>query len=263
MDVKLPLLLKVLSLPSKFIFNSLFNNADAITCASLDYIKNSEISKFYKNNDKKFYEISFGVDINKFKPSEQKKINNKLNILFVGGLDKAHYFKGLNILLKSLSKLQKDNYKLTVVGSGDLREKYEEQADKLGIKKFVKFAGRVSDKDLPSYYGNADVFVLPSINRCEAFGLVLLEAMACGVAVIASSLPGVRSVFKNNEHGFLVNPGDSDDLTSKIKIFLENKDLIKKMGEAGRKLVEDEYDWNKVGKKLDLIYYYIEGEKSL
>ncbi|MFH1661824.1 MAG: glycosyltransferase family 4 protein [Candidatus Falkowbacteria bacterium] len=261
MDSKLSFVFKIFSAPSKFIFNSLFENASAITCASLDYVKNSGISKIYKKYNHKFYEISFGVDINKFKSEENKKIDNKLNILFVGGLDKAHYFKGLGILLKAVSGFKKNSYKLRIVGDGNLREKYKEQAEKLGIKKFIKFAGRVSDEDLPDHYRKADVFVLPSINRCEAFGLVLLEAMACGTPVIASDLPGVRSVFKNNEHGFLVRPGSADDLANKIKIFLENKELIKKMGEAGRKLVEDEYDWNKVGKKLDLIYYFVQSEK--
>ena len=100
MDViGLPWMIKVLSLPSRLIRSSLFKYADKVTCASIDYIKNSDIADFYKKNPRKFFEIPFGVDINTFKPNDKPPAFEKKTILFVGGLDKAHYFKGIEVCL--------------------------------------------------------------------------------------------------------------------------------------------------------------------
>ena len=77
--------------------------------------------------------------------------------------------------------------------------KYKKIAKNIGIKKYVNFLGGVNDEELIKNYQKANIFVLPSVNSHEAFGVVLLEALSCGVPVIASNLPGVRSVFKNKE----------------------------------------------------------------
>jgi glycosyltransferase involved in cell wall biosynthesis len=241
----------------------LFRAADIITCASLDYVKRSGLSKYYQKNKNKFREISFGVDLNNFKPApaKQKERDGYKTILFVGGLDRAHYFKGVDVLIKAVSKLltlpagrQVDSFQLLIVGDGDLRAEYEGLAKKLGIDDKVIFAGRVADRNLPAYYNNCDVLVLPSINQGEAFGIVLLEAMASGKPVIASDLPGVRGVFQNGKQGLLARPGDAGDLTEKIRIILSDENLAKKMGQEGRKLAEEKYDWRKVGQKLNEIY---------
>ena len=96
---------KILSLPTKIIQNSLFKKAEVVTCASLDYVKNSDIAKIYKKYPAKFRQIPFGVDTDKFSPASKKE-NKVKNILFVGALDKAHYFKGVNILLKAISDIR-------------------------------------------------------------------------------------------------------------------------------------------------------------
>lgn len=254
MDVAgLSFLAKLLSLPSKLICNSLFKQADIITCASIDYIKHSNISKFYKKNKHKFFEIPFGVDIDKFKPDTEKKESKIINILFVGSLDKAHYFKGINILLNTASILNSNNFKILIVGDGNLRQKYEKQSIKKGLKNKIKFLGKISDEELPKIYRKSDLFILPSINSNEAFGLVLLEAMASGIPVIASDLPGVRKVFQDGIHGLLAKPGDANDLKNKIESFLTDNKKIKNMGLAGRKLVKEKYSWLMVGKKLNKI----------
>ena len=129
-------------------------------------------------------------------------------ILFVGALDKAHYFKGVDVLLKAMRDLE---YKLMIVGDGDLRSYYEAKAKNLGIDDGVVFTGRVSNEELSRYYQSADVFVLPSIDKSEAYGMTLLEAMAHGLPVVASNLPGVRSLV-GEDRGLLVEPGDSSDL---------------------------------------------------
>ncbi|MFA4940983.1 MAG: glycosyltransferase family 4 protein [Patescibacteria group bacterium] len=245
---------KILSWPNEIIKNSLFKKAEIITCASLDYVKNSDIAIIYKKYPEKFIEIPFGVDTEKFKPNNLQKITQKIiKILFVGGLDRAHYFKGINVLLAAISKLKIQNYQLQIIGDGDLKPEYEKQAKELGAADKIIFSGKVSDEELPAIYQQADLFILPSINKNEAFGLVLLEAMACGVPVIASNLPGVRTVFENGKQGLLCKPNDVDDLKNKIEEILSNEEKRKKMGKEARVLILEKYSQEEVGKKLNEI----------
>lgn len=234
----------------KFFLPLIMKAADKIIVTSFDYAKHSDIKNFIKKYPDKFVEVPNGVDINKFKPQNQE--GKTKNIIFVGGLDSAHYFKGVNYLLESIKDIHGAN--LTIVGEGDLKPEYEQHAKKLNILDRVKFAGRVTDTDLPKYYNMADVCVLPSIDKSEAFGMVLVEANACGIPVIASNLAGVRTVVNDGKNGYLVKPKDVKDLTEKIKRILENNDLAKQMGEKGREKVEKNYSWTAIGKKLDEIY---------
>lgn len=255
MDVKgLGIVAKLLSLPSRLIFNSLFRKADRITCASLDYVKNSKLKKIYRKYPEKFIEIPFGVDTDKFQTGN-KRASSQIELLFVSSLDKAHYFKGLEVLLQALNLLQSDpnlpEWKLNIVGEGELRSYYKDQAQKSGIRNKVDFRGGLKNSLLISTYQNSDILILPSINKGEAFGLVLLEAMACGMPVIASDLPGVRRVFTNNEQGLLVLPGNAEDLKNKIKTLLVDKEKKEKMGQKAISLVHQRYSWDKVGDELE------------
>jgi len=232
--------------------------AQIITCASLDYIKHSQVANYYKKHAKKFRQILFGVDLKQFAiQSITTQEKNQKTILFVAGLDKAHHFKGLENLLQAIKILKNSlhfKFNLIVIGEGGLKNYYKNLAKNLEIDEIVNFFGQVDNNKLVDYYNYCDVFVLPSISQSEAFGLVLLEAMACAKPVIASNLPGVRDVFKNSIQGLLINPGDIHDLVEKLEIILTNDKLAKQMGQAGRKLVEDKYTWEKVVKRLSLIY---------
>lgn len=237
--------------------------AKIITCASLDYVKHSNLSEYYLNNKKKFRQVLFGVDLNQF-VTYQDHINEQRKekvILFVGGLDKAHYFKGLKNLLKALKEIKKENnfknIKLNIVGRGNLMDFYKHLAKDFHLEKEVNFYDQVDDTKLVDFYNYCDVLVLPSINKSEAFGLVLLEAMACTKPIIASNLPGVRSVFKNGKHGLLVKPGNVKDLVHKIKVIINDKKLAEQMGKNARALVENKYTWEKVGKRLEIICNYV------
>jgi len=243
-------LFKILSLPTRIIRNSLFKRADIITYASLDYLKHSDIANIYKKYPAKFKEIPYGVDTDKFSPAIKKDSQIK-NILFVGALDKAHYFKGINILLEAVSEIRHPKSDIRIVGDGDLKTSYEKLAEKLDIKDRVEFLGKISDEELPRIYQQADLLVLPSINKNEAFGLVLLEAMACGVPVIASDLPGVRTVFEDGRQGLLCKPGDVSDLKNKIEEILADEEKRKIMGKEARILALEKYSWKKIGRKLN------------
>ncbi len=232
--------------------------AEAVTCASLDYVKHSFIGSYYLKHRDKFTQVSFGVDLEHFHPDADYSGINK-NILFVGGLDRAHYFKGVDKLIKAFARLalKLPTARLTILGNGDLVPAYQQLALALQLSDRINFVSDVGDEALIGYYQHAALLVLPSINQNEAFGLVLLEAMACGKPVVASNLPGVRSVFKNGRQGLTVKPGDVNDLADKILYILKDDAVQLRMGEAARQLVEKRYSWRAAGAKLNEIYYRI------
>ena len=276
MDVKnFSLKNRILSWPSLLIRKSLFKKAETVVCASLNYISHSQIKNFYLKYPEKFSEIPFGVDIQKYQPktinqpsknrllARAKEIvhhindhfikKDRLDFIFIGGLDQAHYFKGVDILLNALAKLSPHHWSLNIVGSGDLQAKYIALTEKLNLKKQVKFCGNLNETDLIRTLQNSDLLILPSTNSNEAFGLVLIEALACGVPVIASDLPGVSSVFENYQHGLLVEPGSADDLNRKLEFIFNNEDLRRLMSLSARKLAENKYDIRLIGEKFEKI----------
>jgi glycosyltransferase involved in cell wall biosynthesis len=277
MDVRgLNPLAKILSLPSRLILNSLLGQADTIVSASFDYIKNSDIKNYYKKNSAKFREIPFAIDTEKFQTKlinrhlDNKAISraqeivhyindkfirrNKINLLFVGGLDSAHYFKGVAVLLNSLFLTTNKDWHLKIVGEGNLRLHYEELAQHLKIDKHIEFTGKLSEADLVRAFQNSDLFILPSINNNEAFGIVLIEAMACGVPVIASNLPGVRSVFSDHVQGLLVEPGNVEDLKKKLEFIFNNEEMRRMMALAARRLAEEKYNLKKMKTRLEILF---------
>lgn len=242
--------------------------ADHVFITSKDYAKSSLISKYYANKKfkHKFSVLPNGVDTNRFQPStklpslvERFSADGKMVIIFVGALDSAHYFKGLNYLLNAVKLLEGNDWRLLIVGDGDLRQVYEQMSISFGLENKVFFVGYATDEELVNYYQVADLCVLPSIDRSEAFGVVLIEAMACGKPVIASDLDGVREVVKNKVCGRLVTPKDVDALKAGITYFIKNKQQRIQYGLAGRQIAVEEYGWKSLGeltlKKYQEIFY--------
>jgi glycosyltransferase involved in cell wall biosynthesis len=235
--------------------------ADKIIVSSLDYAKNSNVKEILEKNPEKFFEVPFGVDAEHFSPAQPRKdLADKFGlfagrtILFVGGLDQAHYFKGLEVLIRA--KAEVPNAKILVVGDGDLRPHYEKMVADLNLKDQIIFAGSVASEDLPDYYNLADVVVLPSLDQSEAFGIVLIEAASCGKPIIASNLPGVRSVVDYGVNGFTVSAGNAKELAEKINYFLNNPAAAKEFGKSGRQRVLEKYDLKKVGERLEKVLLF-------
>lgn len=258
--------LKLAALPSRLIKKSLFKQADWIICSSFDYLASSSLSKIYQKYPDKFQEIPFGLNTEVFKPADlnspsnnpladkAKKIikfvnDNFINrhhcqIIFVGGLDRAHYFKGVDKLIEAVSQLKNDNWTLSIIGDGDLRLYYQQMTDNLHLSHKIKFLGKLSGPELIRSLQRGDLLVLPSINKNEAFGLVLIEAMACGLPIIASNLPGVRSVFEDDQEGLLVEPGNVEDLCAKIEIMIGDYKKREMMGKLARQKALAKYSQN-------------------
>jgi glycosyltransferase involved in cell wall biosynthesis len=240
---------------------SLFKQADKICAASFDYLESSKIRKLYQKQPAKFIQIPFGTNQNpkgvrsqsaqKLKTQLGIKFSDKI-ILFVGGLDNAHYFKGVPILIDAIHKLNNKNIKLIIVGDGNLRDDYERQVSGLNLAEQIIFIGHVEQKELAYYYFISDLTVLPSTSRAEAFGLVLVEAKTFGKPVIGSDLPGVRDVV--GESGLTAKRGNADDLAEKIKKILTDKKLYDEFSGKALEEIKQKYNWDKHIQKLEEVY---------
>lgn len=248
---------------AKYYTPKLLKAADVITVSSLDYLLESNASESYKKNKSKWIDMPFGVDIDRFRLKNKESKNllkkhnldkNKKTVLFVGAMDTAHYFKGVEVLLESIAMLKSIGIEIQaiLVGKGNLLTQYKVKAKALKIEKQVCFAGFVSDEDLPTYYQAADATVLPSINSGEAFGMVQLESMACGTPVIASDLPGVRVLA--HQGGMTVKPNNVMDLSSALKSLETNQDFWENKQKKVRDIIKNKYTWKHVGNKLEEMY---------
>jgi glycosyltransferase involved in cell wall biosynthesis len=245
----------------------IFKKADKIIVSTKDYFQDHFLFKKFED---KIEELPFSIDIDKFKPCEKDselfeeyELENKKVLMFVGGLDKAHYFKGVDILLKAFQKLSKE-YLLIIVGEGKLKEDYKRQAEKLKINDRVIFTGGIKNKDLIKHYNLTDCLILPSINQGEAFGIVQIEAMACAKPVIVSDLPGVRTVLspqtgsrpagKNNETGFTFENRNIQDLAVKINKLFDDSEQYEKFCQNARQRVLENFSDKIISQKLINIY---------
>ena len=180
--------------------------------------------------------VPYGVDTSRLKPTPAvqaraaafREQHRTPILLFVG---RFVPYKGVDVLLRAVDGL--DAITL-LVGDGPLRATLEHQARELRLSR-VRFLGQVSDRALTALYHAADVFVLPSVTRAEAFGVVQLEAMACGVPVVSTDLPsGVPWVNQHGKTGLVVPPGDVDALRQALQTLLTDRRRRKALGEYAR-----------------------------
>ncbi len=257
----------IFSAHRRLLFPWLVNRVDRILVSSLDYAKHSALAEH--GLDDRIEEHPFGIEIDRFKPGKEVELRKELGLsaqtpvlLFVGGLDPAHHFKGLVELLEALSEIQDKSWHLIVVGEGSLKQTYMANAERLGLSARVVFAGNVSDEDLPRYYRLADMHLFPSTGRGEAFGLVAAEAAASGTPSIASELPGVRTVVRDGDTGLLVPPGDVIELRKAILTLLEQPEVRRRFGLSARTHAEQHYDWGPLMDRLEKTYESVLGQQS-
>lgn len=240
---------------------SALRSAARVLFTSRDYAQASYARPLLRGRSARVGELPNGVDIDAFTPGAASAVlragiapqSGDRVALLVAGLDRAHYFKGVAVFLQALAGLP-PNIKAVIVGDGDMRAEYQAMAGRLRLDARVTFAGRVADADLASYYRLADVTVLPSTTMGEAFGLVLVESMACGTPVIASDLPGVRTVVAHARDGLLVAPGDAAALSRALGRICNDDRLQRAMGQAGRVKAVAYYSWDTLGAQLEAEY---------
>lgn len=202
----------------------------------------------------------FSVDTNRFAPGDRYAAQDHFGIphdlpvvIFVGGLDAAHYFKGLDVLLHACARMTV-RARLLIVGDGNRREHFEMLARELHILDRVHFVRSVSFDDLPRAYCAADVHVLPSIDRSEAFGIVTQEAMATGIPSIVSDLPGMRTLVIPQETGTRVMPNDVSSLMAALEVLCTDRALRERFGAAARERAVKEFSQERLTDALVGVY---------
>lgn len=197
--------------------------------------------------------IPNGVDVNRFGgalPPLEQFDDGKLNILFQGRMEKR---KGFPHLLRAYAQLkwQFPNCRLLVVGPGNIDRDSARVIAERGLQD-VHFLGYVSDEDLPRYYQAADIFCSPATGD-ESQGIVLLQAMAAGAPVVASSIPGYRTVVTDGVDGLLIDPWNAESFTDTLLRLLQDEALRRKLGAAGLAKAP-RYHWERVTSEILEVY---------
>ncbi len=194
-----------------------------------------------------------GVDEAAFaaaKPLEHLADPGRPLVLFVGRLEKR---KGVDVLIRAFLRLRAANpdVRLCVVGEGPERERCQQLVPP-SLRPDALFVGAVSSADLPRYHASADVFVSVATGG-ESFGIVLLEAMAAGLPVIASDIPGYRTVMQDGVQGRLVPPDDPFALAQALDALIDNRRLREAMGAEGRRTAAA-HAWPVVAARIEELY---------
>jgi glycosyltransferase involved in cell wall biosynthesis len=203
-----------------------------------------------------FAPVPNGVDVEIFRPGTEPELRAALGVpasatvaAFCARLDHAHLTKRLDLAIEAAARI--DGLTLLVIGGGPLIERFRAQAAAAGAR--VVFAGDVRHEDVARHLRAADLLVMPS--TLESFGIVQLEAMACGLPVVISRLAGAREVSRDGEHGVHVAPGDLGDLVRGLSELLDAGAPARRiMGEAARRHVIAHYTWGRGAELLEAAY---------
>ena len=196
-----------------------------------------------------------GVDTETFNPNVNGDEIRKKYGRFIFSSGRMVERKGFIYLVEAVPYILKEfpKMKLIIGGDGPERKNLENEVNKLKIENNVIFPGFISDEDFPKYMKSADVFVLPSIvdskGDTEGLGLVLAEAMACGVPVIGTKVGGIPYIIKNSGGGFLVEQKNPKELAEKIIMLLKDEKLRKEMGKIGRKYAKEKFGWGEIAER--------------
>jgi glycosyltransferase involved in cell wall biosynthesis len=194
--------------------------------------------------------VSNGVD-DEFLHTGPRVPHSKPRLLFVGRLSVQ---KNLPQLLHALDGVS-EQFETTLVGDGELEAQLRQAARDLGLQN-VQFHGRVDGPDLRELYRNADVFVLPS--EREGMPLVLLEALAMGLPIVATDVPGNRELVSSGQNGLLVPLGDAAALRQALLSVTTDPERYRRMSETSRRLA-DRYSWRAVSAEFEQIYTQVGG----
>jgi phosphatidyl-myo-inositol alpha-mannosyltransferase len=213
------------------------------SCIAVSAPARDFVSRYFPGD---YHIVPNGIDTHRFRrdhqPIPELRTPGWHTLLFVGRLEQR---KGLPTLLEAYAELRRRraNVRLVVVGDGAGRWGYERYVESEAIPD-VLFMGHVESALLPRCYASADVFCAPAVGR-ESFGIVLLEAMASGVPVLASAIPGFSQVITQGEDGMLVRAGDSAAWADSLESVLDDEALRQQMARAGLR-TSQRYDWARI-----------------
>jgi glycosyltransferase involved in cell wall biosynthesis len=226
----------------------IFNKANELICLT---IHDAETIERWGCPPEKIHVIPNGVDVDKFRPSGEEQPNL---LLWCGRFIEQ---KGLKYLMEAFEIIvrekQHSQAKLALIGDGPLFPKIYELARKYRITDNIFFKGRLPRRRIPAIMNKASVYVLPSLR--EGMPYVLLEAMACGKAVVGSDIPGINDVITHMKNGILVPPRDSQSLAQAVLTLLDDEKLRRKIGQKARELMVEKYSWDKITSRIEKVYH--------
>ena len=234
------------------IYHQLFTHGDCFLSISNYNYKN--LVRFGVNKEKIIFH-PVGIDINnfQFKWQERNKAPSPIIVLTVARLVEE---KGLKYSIMAINEIFKKNLDLTlkyyIVGEGLLDESLKKLVKKLELEDDVKFLGVMNRIEVAREMSKAHIFLLPSV--AEALPVVLMEAQAIGLPVIATNVGSVEEVVIDQKSGFIVSAKDVDAIAEKLEYLIDHPDVWPEMGRYGRKIVEGKYDINKLNQQLLKIY---------
>lgn len=237
----------------------LIDRADAIAVATLGHYSNSE---HLRGHFLKCRIVPYGITPEKYLNIERKPFLTEkcvdprsVKVFFTGRLV---YYKGVDVLLKAFRRVK--GCELFIAGTGDLEPKLKKYARDKGLENKVHFLGYLSDRELKQAYADCDIFVLPSVEKSEAFGIVQLEAMIYGKPVINTNLPsGVPYVSFGGITGLTVKKSNPGELADAINLLAENKELREVLGRAAAERVRSEFSEKNA---LESLYRVLSGKES-
>jgi D-inositol-3-phosphate glycosyltransferase len=236
--------------------------ADLLIASTSD--EGEELVNSYGASPDRVFIVPPGVDLATFRPLDRVESRRKIGysgggplLLFVGRLERL---KGVEIAIRALALLKGRAYpdlRLLIVGE-DSRDGDESEKDRLmsvasslEVRDHVDFLGSVAHHELPYFYSAADACVMPSYS--ESFGLVALEAQACGSPVVASGVPGLRSVVRDEVSGYLIDGDDPAAYADRIGRLLADRELAQQMGRRGS-LLAQRFSWTRTADRLEELF---------
>ena len=225
---------------------SILQNADAVLALTEDMKQ-----KMREICDRDISVVPNGIDLKRFEISSgEKKEGSAKTIIFVGRL---HPVKGVQYLIEAMAIVhqQMPDVKLVIVGDGVERARLEELAEKLNLNGCIQFAGQVPQESIPRLMHQADVFALSSLS--EGLPVVILEAMAAGLPIVATKVGGIPDIVEEGVNGYLVNAKSSEEIADRLLILLQNDEMREEIAAKNREKAKL-YTWDKIADIVEKIY---------
>lgn len=236
----------------RYLLEQILNKADVLCSTSRTMA--AEMQEYLKSQ-RKIEVIPFGVDIERFSPPQERASLISASPVVFGVAKYLQPVYGLDILIKAFALLEKrcpGRALLRIAGDGPEKKKLRNLAARLGIAHLVEWIGAIPNFKVAVLYKSLDVVVVPS--RQESFGVTAVEGSACGCPIIASMVGGLPEVVINRKTGLLIPPENIEELCSAMEFMIAYPEKRQLMGQAGRKLVIEHYDWQRNVTQMEEVY---------
>ena len=243
--------------------NAALRNAKAIIAATPAHIKSSaELPKPHLAN--KLHVIPFGFDLAHYALPLAKtaQLRQQYSGKLIFALGRHVHYKGFDVLIKAMAQLPQDA-QLVIGGEGPLTAEWKALAAQSRAAARIHFVGKISDADLPAYFQACDVFCLPAVNQAEAFGIVQVEAFACGKPVVSTRLNnGVDFVNQDGITGYTVTPSSVDELAAALNKLLADRALRERLGQQALQRAQQEFSLEALRSKTLAVYNQATGKAA-